>query len=682
MIGVTGRKWLRGLMLVVAIAVTSAGIAFALVEFTREVDATVTVQLQAPDGIEIYLDDGLTQIADFVDFGDPHVDLFGTASGVDPVPVWIKNHSLSAVELTLDDDYADADVVLEGEDHNPVLQPDEVLPAVLTLDFDPSPIAGPQPFTMFFHADGPVAEAVFGGTLRYVPQGSIKFVDTMATGAIVTGTVGRHSYDQLFWRDSDYNIFPQMAESWSLSPDGKTYTFNVRAGITFHNGDPLRMLDIAESHNRFARRDPLGRQLLAISAGNEGQDLSDQVFNVVIDEVANTLVMQFEQPTAMVLEFLAQVDPRQPSIMHEDGWSIAPGAPFGQPDAIGTGAYEFVEWIPDESLTFEKFTNYVPNAGEPWNFTKGEIVQYLDGFVAFDIPEHATRIAALLTGEVDVLDDFRIEMAPSLDGNPDVMWSPIRDGNYGTMSFNHNHAPFDMSEAGVLAKRAVQASSPNAEIMLAAVGAENLWSECYTVIHCGTPWESVVGQEVQDEGLKTRDGDLTYAASLLDQAEALRPGTRDMQIRVIGASDMPYMPEAALVHVEAMGDTGFTDVELVLMLWADRVALTGSDGPWEAATSWSNFANGLNPLAPHMPASGGSGGWVDEVQTELRDAFLVETDPVKLQQLFDDMNRQIYSNPPSINTFQFSPPRAMRADVKGYCLDCLFPVLHNVWLDR
>ena len=184
-------------------------------------------------------------------------------------------------------------------------------------------------------------EGKFGGTLKYVPQGSIKFIDPMATGAIVTGTVGRHSYDQLFWRNANYEIFPQMLESWDISEDGKSYTFKVRGGQMFHNGDPLRMVDIAESHNRFARVDPLGRQLLDISAGNEGKERPDQVFNQTLDESANTIVMTFEQPTAMVLEFLAQLDPRQPSVMHEDIWSVAPGQPVDI--GIGTAAYELVE---------------------------------------------------------------------------------------------------------------------------------------------------------------------------------------------------------------------------------------------------------------------------------------------------------------------------------------------------
>ena len=525
-----------------------------------------------------------------------------------------------------------------------------------------------------------MGEAKFGGTLRYVPQGSIKFIDPMATGAIVTGTVGRHAYDQLFWRNANYEIFPQMLESWSISNDGTEYTFKVRPGQTFHNGDPLRMVDIAESHDRFARVDPLGRQLLGISAGNEGKPRAEQKFSQTLDEANNTIVMNFEQPTAMVLEFLAQLDPRQPSIMHESLWSLAPGEPIDV--AVGTAAYQLVEWVPGEVLKFEKFAGYVPNEGEAWDFTKGEITQYLDGFDALDVPDHATRVAAIQTGEVDVLDDFRIDLAATLTGAPGVMWSPIRDGNYGGTAFNSAHPPFDSSEAGRLARQAVHAVAPNDKIMQAAVGDSSMWTECYLVIHCGTPWGSVASDEVQSQGTKTVSGDLETAKRLLDEAEALSPGIKDLPVRILAASDMPFMPEAGLVMWEAMKEMGFTQVELVSLDWASRVALTGSDGPWEIATTWSNFANGLNPLAPHMPASPSNLGWEEPRLTDLRNQFLTETDPEKLQGIYDDMNRVIYENPHSINHFMFSPPRAIRSDVKGFCIDCLFPILHNVWLDR
>ena len=499
----------------------------------------------------------------------------------------------------------------------------------------------------------------------------------MATGAIVTGTVGRHAYDQLFWRDKDYNIYPQMASDWNMTPDGLTYTMTLRDGQTFHNGDALTAADVMESHSRFARVDPLGRQLLAISPGNEGKASKDSSFNQTAS--GNTITMNFSKPTSMVLEFLAQLDPRQPSIMHPSILAKKPGEPVK--DVIGTGAYKMDQWIQGEKLEFSKFTGYVPNADEEWDFTKGNITQYLDGFVALDIPDHSTRIAALQTNEVDVLDDFSIDLASNLDGVDGVAWSSIRDGNMGTFAFNLNHGPFDMSDAGRLARRAAAAGAPNGKVMMAAVGGEDKWTQCYMAIHCGTPWKSSITEIIQKEGIKTKSGNLKLAQSILAEAEALQPGISEMQVRIIAANDMPFMPEAGLVMWEALRNIGFVNTELVSLDWGSRVAITGGEGPWEAATSWSNFANGLNPLAPHMFAGKSSSGYDNPAIDVVRAQFLVETDSKKAQAQFDEMNRLFYDNPPSLNFFQFQPPRAIRTNVKGYCLDCLFPILHNVWLD-
>ena len=118
------------------------------------------------------------------------------------------------------------------------------------------------------------------------------------------------------------------------------------------------------------------------------------------------------------------------------------------------------------------------------------------------------------------------------------------------------------------------------------------------------------------------------------------------------------------------------------MDWGSGAGMVGKDGPWEVFVGWSNFANGLNPLAPHMFSGKTGNGYVNPKIDELRAAFLVETDPAKQQALYDDMNRVYYQNPPGANNFQFASPRAHRNEVKNFCLDCLFPILNNVWLEK
>ena len=197
-------------VLALVTAVVVAGTAFAVAQVTRNVAATVNVQVVAPDGVEIYLDAALTQVA----------TSFGTSRGLVPVSVWIQNQSLTAVTLTLGDDFADADVVLEGVTQPPVLQPNEVLPGALTLDFHPGATNGITAFTVSFHADGPVPEPVFGGTLRIATADSIQSFDPLWTTARATSDVSSTILEALFDSTHDRGNGPVLLDTWTSSPDG------------------------------------------------------------------------------------------------------------------------------------------------------------------------------------------------------------------------------------------------------------------------------------------------------------------------------------------------------------------------------------------------------------------------------------------------------------------------------
>ena len=213
-------------------AVVVAGTAFAVAQVTRNVAATVNVQVVAPDGVEIYLDAALTQVATSIGFGTVEVDPFGTSRGLVPVSVWIQNQSLTAVTLTLGDDFADADVVLEGVTQPPVLQPNEVLPGALTLDFHPGATNGITAFTVSFHADGPVPEPVFGGTLRIATADSIQSFDPLWTTARATSDVSSTILEALFDSTHDRGNGPVLLDTWTSSPDGLTWTFKIRDGVS------------------------------------------------------------------------------------------------------------------------------------------------------------------------------------------------------------------------------------------------------------------------------------------------------------------------------------------------------------------------------------------------------------------------------------------------------------------
>ncbi|MDP6715334.1 MAG: hypothetical protein QF368_11990 [SAR202 cluster bacterium] len=147
---------LRSVIIAVAMLAIVGGAVLAAVVVTNSVSATVTVQVTAPDGVEIYLDEGLTQVGDLIDFGDVNADVFGTTDGDPPaVPVWIKNVSFSDIRLSLSDDFPHGDVRFQGRTTNPILLPDQTLAGVFLLEFAQG-VDGTFNFAVAVEAEGPL----------------------------------------------------------------------------------------------------------------------------------------------------------------------------------------------------------------------------------------------------------------------------------------------------------------------------------------------------------------------------------------------------------------------------------------------------------------------------------------------------------------------------------------------
>ncbi len=508
-----------------------------------------------------------------------------------------------------------------------------------------------------------------GGTLRVVPQGSIKFIDPHNTGAIVTGYIGRNVYEQMFAPDSRYEPQPELVDSWRISDDQKVWTFKLREGLKFHNGDPLRVEDVIASVVREASRNPISKGLF------RGFTADPNDFSKAFAKVDDTtFTLTLTKPTGYLLTAMAQADPYMPSVMHESIWSIKPGDPVT--DAIGTGPWQFAEWVPGNRLVLEKFAGYKPRP-EPSDFLAGANQVYLDRMEIVEVPDHASRVAALRTGEVHYLDDFKLDLAKTLEGVPGITVLKTRDGNLGTYAFNHTKPPFNNK----LARQAVAYGVGIERLMTAAVGDQTWWKECPFFIHCGTFWsENAMGAGLD---VQTRQGNIAKARELVKQA-----GVEGMQVRILSSQDMPFMPEAALVLSEVLDEIGFK-AEVVAVDWATTVSRTSSAKPedlesWESNTSWSNFANGVDPLAPHGIVKGANvAGWQDPEGkvAALRQQFMETTDIAKQVEIARQLDAIYWDEIPSLNLGMFSPPRAYRNNVKGV-QNYLFPLFWEVWLDK
>jgi peptide/nickel transport system substrate-binding protein len=97
--------------------------------------------------------------------------------------------------------------------------------------------------------------------LKFIPQADLRILDPIATTAYITRNHGYMVYDTLFAMDAKFQVKPQMVDKWDVSKDGLTYTFTLRDGLKFHDGQPVRSADCIASIERWAKRDALGQKL-------------------------------------------------------------------------------------------------------------------------------------------------------------------------------------------------------------------------------------------------------------------------------------------------------------------------------------------------------------------------------------------------------------------------------------
>lgn len=218
-------------------------------------------------------------------------------------------------------------------------------------------------------------------------------LDPQVAGGWVTWRINSQMYEPLVMHDLQTpseeaavpELRPGLAESWEISDDGLEYTFNIRQGVTFHDGTELD----AEAVEYNIRRmwDESSPQYNATAAGQ-----TVYVWQFV-DEVETvddqTVVVRMTQPFSPFLRMLAQggngsTGIISPAALEEHGEDIAE-------NPSGTGPFVFEERIRGERITLLRNEDY-------W----GEVPE-LDGVIFRPIPDPAGRSAAIRNGEVDVI---------------------------------------------------------------------------------------------------------------------------------------------------------------------------------------------------------------------------------------------------------------------------------------
>ena len=220
-----------------------------------------------------------------------------------------------------------------------------------------------------------------GGTLTYAVTAEAPSTDCHAITTYAAVHVLAPHYSLLLKVDPDNypKLKPDVAESWTVSPDGLTYTFKIRTGVLFHDGTQLTSKDVKATFDRI-RNPPAGivsirKELFADIASIEAPDPA-------------TVVMKLREPDASFLDTLAL-----PYNCLYSADRLAEDANFPAKTVMGSGPFVFVEHRAGSHWTAKRFDKY-------WE--KGK--PYLDGFKAVFIKSQAV-VTALQGGQIQA--EFR-----------------------------------------------------------------------------------------------------------------------------------------------------------------------------------------------------------------------------------------------------------------------------------
>jgi len=249
--------------------------------------------------------------------------------------------------------------------------------------------------------DDQQASITYGLTLA--PSGIDPHINASAELGIPLSSV----YDTLVFQDPNSGAFvPGLAESWTISSDGLTYTFQLREDVTFHDGTVFDADAVEANLQYILNPDHVSQKAIMM--------LGPVARMEIIDEFS--IAIQLQEPFAPLLDSLAQVYLGMASPTALEEW----GPEEYQFHQVGTGPYRFVEYIPNDHLTLEKNDDY---AWGPSIYNNA--VAQIDRITFQFYEDPATRSLALESGEVDILGEVPPHNAARLEMSDEFRLYPV-----------------------------------------------------------------------------------------------------------------------------------------------------------------------------------------------------------------------------------------------------------------
>ncbi|SHF73466.1 ABC transporter substrate-binding protein [Ornithinibacillus halophilus] len=484
--------------------------------------------------------------------------------------------------------------------------------------------------------------------LIFARGGDSESLDPGSTTDGESSRITRQVLESLLEFDKEsFEVKPALANDWKVSDDGLSYTFYLEEGVTFHDGSEFNADAVKTNFERWSDPDHeysfsddgyVYSMYGTMFGGFKGDD------SHVIDEikVVNDYEIEFvlKRPLGFFLQNMAMTyfAITSPQALEEYGAQI-------NENPVGTGPFKFVSWSKDDAIVLEKFEDY-----------RIDGLPKLDKVVFEVIPDNASRLISLRSGEIDIMDGLNPDDAAGVDEEEGLELYTRAENNFGYVGFNTQKAPLDQVEVRQAINHAIDRQAI-ADALYAgyAVPAKNPLPPSYAGYNDDVP---------------EFEYDVEKAKDLL--AEAGYEDGLEIELWTMPVA-RPYMPDPETVAtiVQAnLADAGI-EVNIVREEWAPYLekTLTGEQQMFMLGWSGTNgdpdyFLSSL--LHGNNVGSSNRTFYENEEVDKLLDAAKVSVDQEERADLYSQAQALIAEDAPMVTLVHSTPVLATTSAVKNY----------------
>ena len=456
-----------------------------------------------------------------------------------------------------------------------------------------------------------------GGTLKMAFADSPRVLDPPLMAQATEYMVTQNIYDNLTRIDEKLQAQPQLATRWSSDEQGRLWTFTLREGVKFHHGRELIAQDIVFTFERIL--DPKTGSPIRRTLPIEKIEAID----------AHTVRFRLPAPFADLPVLLGGHYAR--ILPHDRGDLI-------KTDPSGTGPFRLVEFRPGDRIRMVRFKDYW-DRGRP----------YLDELWQVNISQHATQVASLTGGDIQMMWEVPVAYIPSLERAAGVSLVEVKSPGFQPITMNSAHKPFDDNRVRLAMKYLVD----RPDIIRAIWQGHATVANDHTVPPISPFWAATSPQHTYD---------VAKAKALL--AEAGYPSGFNLELWT--STERAGMQELAVAVQQMVAPAGIK-IEIKTVPWAVYVPTVWLKKPFYG----DNFVGRATideTLTPYFRTAGPyNPGLLNNSQLDkLIDEGRSQTDLRKRKEIYAQAQQLISEEGHMVIAYHSNYVTAMSRKVKGY----------------